>query len=98
MLGLTSAPLPVTAQDSFCPVMSPAVAPWQVIFSVVSTCLSASPTVKLSFFVASRSDGIEAFMVKFTVSAAMAETEVNTRNAAVAKRDLVRDIINPFLK
>ena len=37
-------------------------------------------------------------MVKFTVSAARAETEVNTMNAAVAKRDLVRDIINPFLK
>ena len=88
----------MTAQDSFWPVMSPAVAPWQVIFKVVSTCLSARPTVKLSFFVLSRSDGIEAFMVKFTVSAARAETEVNNMKAAAAKRDLVMDIINPFLK
>jgi hypothetical protein len=69
-----------------------------MIFSVVSTCLSARPTVKLSFFVLSRSDGIEAFMVKFTVSAARAEIEVTSMKAAAAKSDLVVDIINPFLK
>jgi hypothetical protein len=37
-------------------------------------------------------------MVKFTLSAAMAETGASNRNAAAAKRDLVVDIINPFLK
>ena len=50
------------------------------------------------FFVASRNDGIEAFMVKFTVSAARTEIGVNNMNAAAAKSDLVVDNINPFLK
>jgi hypothetical protein len=36
--------------------------------------------------------------VKFTVSAAMAEAGASKMNAAAAKRDLVRDIIDPFLK
>ena len=54
--------------------------------------------MKLSLRVASRSDGIEAFMVKFTVSAAKLEAEVSNTYVAAARMDLVMEVISPFLK
>ena len=90
------APLPVTAQDSFWPEMIPAVAPWQVILSVVSTCLSAMPTVKLSLSVSSRRLGIDAFMVKVTVSAAIALTENSITMADAAASVLIRESSSLF--
>src|SRR5688500_17244045 len=91
-----SAPLPVTAQDSLCDEMIPPLAAWQVIFSVVSTCLSARPTVKLSLRVGSRSDCIDAFMVKFTVSAAKAAADEARLNAAATRSDLIMGLPIPF--
>jgi hypothetical protein len=62
----------------------PAVAPWHLILNCVSTCLSARETVKESLDAASRRDGIEAFMLKLSVSAAFADAQLRKAKDNIA--------------